>query len=138
MKSAADVARKWARNTGGAGENYKAGIQAVTESPMEAAIRQKNAYVSGVQRAADDGKWEAGLRRTDFGTWKKNAMEVGAQRLTSGVTKATPKMEQFMAEFIPHVQAGKDKLRALPRGSLNENIARAVAMIEHNAQFRRR
>lgn len=137
-KSAADVAKKWSRNLGAAGDSIRAGVNAVTVNPAESAIRQKDAYVNGVARAAAEGKWERGLRRNSLEDWRKAMLEKGLSRVATGANQAIPKMEAFLTEWLPYEDQLKQKLASMPRGDLQTNIARAVAAIEHNAAFRRR
>lgn len=131
------VAAKWQRNTAASGQAYKDGINAVTQSPMEAAANQADRYIAGVTRAVESGKWQAGLRRTSLSAWKQASTEYGAQRLADGAKKAQPKMESFMTEFMPHVMRVADTVRQMPKGGLQNGINRAVAQIEGNANFRR-
>lgn len=132
------LAQKWARNIGAATESIKAGVNAVTVSPTEKAARAQDQYLLGVQRAVSDGKYAAGLRRVTLADWQQAMLNKGIPRVASGAMAAQPKMESFLSEFLPHVQAGQRMLESMPRGDIQQNIARAVAMIEHNAKFRRR
>ena len=65
-------------------------------------------------------------------------LEKGLSRVGTGASQAMPKFADFMSEFIPHLQAGVRALETMPRGDLSQNVARAVAMMQHNARFRRR
>jgi len=134
----ADIARKWQRNLAGATESIRSGVNAVTVSPTEKAAQQADAYLVGVQQAVADGKFQSGLRRVSLDDWKRSFLEKGVPRIASGAAAAQPDFEQFLSEFLPHVERGKQMLESMPRGDLRQNIARAVAMIEHNSKFRRR
>lgn len=130
------IADKWSRNASQSTEAFKAGVQAVTENPAQKAIARKDAWVQGVQEAAADGSYERGLSKITLQSWKDSMLNKGAARIASGVTAAKPKFQAFMQRFIPHLQAGQAKLQSMPRGDLGTNIARAVAMIQHNAEFK--
>lgn len=132
------VAQKWARNLNAAGESIRAGVEAVTVSPTEKAARRVDAYAAGVQRAVADGTFVSGLRRVTLEAWKDSMLKKGAPRIGAGATAAVGKMEGFLAEFLPYVDSGKRALEATPRGDLQTNIQRMIAMVEHNARFRRR
>ena len=56
----------------------------------------------------------------------------------SGAVEGKGKMADFLTDFLPHVEAGQRMLESMPRGDLQSNIARAVAMMQHNSQFKRR
>lgn len=130
------MAEKWARNAGAAGQSYTQGIDAVTSSPAERAIAQRNQYLQGVQASVD--KWEAGLRRVSLEEWKRKAREKGSARYTSGVQGARGDYQSFAEEFAPHIQQVQSELQSMPRGDLQTNIQRAIHVMNRNAEFRRR
>lgn len=136
MKNASEVARKWASRLGAAGESIRQGVQAVTVNPAERAAARQDAYIAGVQRAVADGRYLRGLRRTTLQGWQDAMVNKGLPRIASGATAAIPKFQAFMEKWIPHEEALKAKLANQPRGDLQQNIARAVMAMEHNAQFR--
>lgn len=137
MPSAQTVANNWKNGMAASGEKLRAGVNAVTESPMAKAAARSDAMLQGVQRAVASGKWQAGLQRVSLEQWKKDMLEKGAARVATGAAAATSKVQAFFQEFLPHVQAGLNSLEAMPRGGIEENIARAAAMMRHNATFRR-
>lgn len=118
---------------------YKQKIERLTENPLEAAASPEASarYIAGIQHSEATGKRIAGLRRVPFSEWKRLAATKGASRLVSGATEAKGKYLAFMTQFLPHLEAGVAKLKAMPRGDLNQNIQRAVAMMQHNAEFKR-
>lgn len=136
-QNAAAVTQKWLRNLGGATESYKQGIASVTESPMEKAANAKDAWVAGVNRARENGKYEAGLRRVSLQSWQQSATIKGAARLADGAQQAKGKMESFLRDFLPFVAENQRKIADMPRGTLEQNIARAAEMMRLNATFRR-
>ena len=138
MPSPQQAAEKWSRNLGAATTSITEGVQNVTVSPTAKAAERADAYLAGVQRAIADGKWQAGLRRVTVEDWRSAMVQKGIPRIASGASAAVPKMASFLDEFLPHVEAGLRQLESMPRGDLNTNIQRAVAMINHNARFRRR
>lgn len=137
MQSATEIGQKWVNNTSAAGPAYVAGIQAVTASPMEAAAQAADRYVQGVQRSVTDGTFQRGLRRVSLGDWKDASIKKGANRLADGARQAKDKMTGFLTEFLPHLKRGQDMLASMPRGDINQNIQRMVAMVQHNASFKR-
>lgn len=132
------AADKWARNLSAAGEAIKAGVQAVTVAPTEKAAQRADAYAAGVARSVADGKYQAGLRKVTLADWQNKVLRVGLPRLAAGAAENKSKVQSFLTEFLPYVEAGQRMLESMPRGDLQTNIQRAVAMMNHNAQFRRR
>lgn len=135
---AAAVSRLWVTRTSGARQEYIDGVNAVRDSPMDKAAGRSDAYVQGVQRAVQSGKWQAGLRRVSLANWKQITTSVGADRLASGVTAARPKFEAFMREFLPFLAQTMQAVDGQhPRGDLEANIRRATATMRAIAEFRR-
>lgn len=136
MKNPATVAAKWSRNLGASGDSIRAGVQAVTTNPAERAIARKDAYVQGVQRAAAEGRYERGLRKVTLQMWQEAMLGKGLSRIASGAAAGQSKMAAFLEKWLPHEEALKQKLASMPRGDLQQNMARCMAAIEHNAAFR--
>ena len=133
------IAQKWQRNLAGATESIRQGVQGTSVSPTERAAARTDAYVAGVQRAVADGKYQAGLRRVTLADWQRAMIDKGLPRVASGAAAAQGKVQEFMAEFLPFVEAGVSQInRDMPRGDLEQNIQRAAAIARHNATFRRR
>lgn len=136
MVSPQVAADNWARGMGQAGEKMKAGVMAVTESPMEKAAQAVDRQVAGVMRAAQSGKTAANLRAVSMQAWKDAYTNIGVGRAAAAANTAKPKMAAFMQQFLPWVAQGQQKLASMPRGDVETNIARAVEMMRHNSQFR--
>lgn len=139
MASPKQAAQNWSQSLSNATNKIRQGVQAVTTAPSEKAIEAIPRMVQGIQRAAADGKIADGLRRVTLQGWQASMINKGIPRIAPGAMDAEPKMEQFLAEFLPHVQAGLERInREMPRGGKEQNIARAVAMMRHNGEFKRR
>jgi hypothetical protein len=137
-KSPQQVASKWSRNLGQASQSIAEGVRGVTESPTEKAAREAQRYVDGVNRAVQDGKWQSALRGVTLEEWREKMLTKGVQRIASGAQASQSKFEKFMADFLPHVEAGQRMLANMPKGDLASNIQRMIAMTEHLAKFRKR
>lgn len=135
MKDPAQVAQKWTTNLSAAGPSIQAGVNAVTQAPGAAAARQRQVYVQRVAERADH--WAARVASVSLQDWQQATLDKGLPRVASGAQAAQPKMESFMREFLPHVERVSTQVRAMPKGGVENGIARAVAQIRGNAQFRR-
>jgi hypothetical protein len=138
MKNPQQVAQKWSQNVARSSDSIRAGVQNVTVNPAEKAAARQDAYVAGVQRAAAEGKYRRGLAKVTLQSWQEAMITKGLPRIASGASAATPKMAAFMEQWLPYVEAGKQKLASMPRGDLQQNIARMITMVEHAASFRPR
>lgn len=137
QRDPAKVAAKWSRNLIGARESYIAGIREVVDNPMEKAAAKKQEYVAGVTNNAE--KWAANLRAVPMDVWRTNAITAGAERLTSGAQKAQPKVERFLAAFLPfEAQQLAELNRTNPRtANVESNIARASEWMRKMSKFKR-
>lgn len=138
MQSPTQIAQNWQRGLANSTEKMKQGIQAVSVAPTAKAAARVDAMVAGVQRAAAEGKIQAGLMRVSLQDWQQAMLQKGVTRVASGAQAAVGKFEGFMAQFLPHLEAGMRALDNMPRGDLEQNLARANALARHNATFRRR
>lgn len=133
-KDPASVAADWAQKLGGATSKITAGVQSVQVAPGQAAARQKAVYLQNVTANAD--KWATHVAAVPLGDWQAAMVNKGIPRIASGATAAQGKMQNFLTQFLPYVDSVK---RGLPaRGNLDANIARMVAMVRGNAQFKMR
>lgn len=129
------AAQSWARGLASAQEKVRAGIMAVTESPTAKAARRVDAMVAGFMRAAQEGRIQAGLESVSLEDWKSAMINKGLPRVAAGATGAQGKMEDFLTQFLPHLESGLRKLESMPRGDLETNINRATEMMRHNSTF---
>jgi hypothetical protein len=131
----ATVAAKWARNLSAAGDSIRAGVAAVNVAPTQKAAARVDAYVQGVARAAQSGKFQRGLNRVSLQSWQDSMVNKGLPRVASGATAAKDKVTAFLQKWLPYQDQLKSKLASMPRGDLQTNIQRAITAMEHNAAF---
>lgn len=129
------VAAKWTRNLSAAGESIRQGVMAVTESPTAKAAQAQDRFLAGVQASVASGKWQRGLQRVTLEDWRQSMLEKGLNRIATGAAAAEGKMTSFMTEWLPFEERVVSALP--PRGTLEQNIQRAVEVMQKNAAFRR-
>lgn len=130
----AQVARdRWQQGVQGAGTRWADGINAITDNPLAKAADKKAVWLQRITASAD--KWEKRLRAVDFATWKRQTVAVGQANYTNGALKGAPKYLAFMDKFLSHLRDGITQVKAMPNGTLQERIARAVFMMNHNHKF---
>ena len=134
-KSPQQVADKWATNLGAAGQAIKDGVNSVTTAPTALAAAAESRYISGVQNAVTSGKWQAGLNRVTLQDWKDTMLQKGLARVGPGAAAAKSKFASFMQQLLPYQQQLIASLP--PRGDINANIARMVAMAQGMSHFKR-
>ena len=134
--TAQQVAERWSQRGSNSGETVRAGVASVQENPAEKAAAAKDRWLAGVQRAAQNGKYEAKLRQVTLADWKNAMINKGIPNMQNGYTVAKAKFARFMEQWLPYVRQGAAQIRMMPKNNLDQSIARAVAMIRHNAAFR--
>lgn len=135
--TASEFADKWARRTTGATEDYKRGISRVSEAPGAKAARRQDAYVEGVRRAAESGKWSERVAAVPLGDWQRKAINKGAPRIAAGVQEAEGDVQKFAGELLDHIDSGRSQLESHPRGDLETNLQRMNTFVRHMSGFRR-
>lgn len=133
----AQVVQRWQDRGAASGDTVKAGVNAVTESPMEKAAARKDAWLAGVQRAAQSGKYENNLRAVSLQDWKNAMLNKGIPNMQNGYTNGKAKFQRFMSEWLPYAQQISQAVKAMPKGTLQQGIDRATAAIKMAADFRR-
>lgn len=136
--NAGAITTKWQQRASGAAGAYKDGVNAVTEAPGAAAVRNSQAYIQHVTESYNNGRWAARTSAVTAEAWKAAASTKGANNYPGGITAGAPKMQQFMTNFIPHLQSGMAAVAAMPKVTIQDSINRAGAMIMHNHEFKNR
>lgn len=133
--NADEVARLWAERGANSAASVRAGVNAVQESPMAKAAQRVDAWVQGVQRSRD--KFVNKLNAVTLTEWKQAMLGKGLQNMANGYNDAQNqrKFLNFMRAWLPYVREGAARVRAMPKGTLQQAIDRAAEMIRHNARF---
>lgn len=127
--------QKWVTNLSGSTEAIRRGVMAVTTAPGQKAAAQSDKWLQRVQ--ASQAKWKARVGSVSLGDWQNSMNSVGIPRVAQGANAKQAKYTSFAADFFPYLSQGVDKVQGMPSVTLEQNIARAVAMINHNANFKR-
>lgn len=134
--TADQAAAKWVQRLSAATQDVANGVQGVTTAPGLAAARNRQGYLAGVQASVD--KWAARTSAVSLQEWQDKMVNVGVPRIATGAQANQGKMAAFMADVLPHIDAGVTKVKAMPNASLEDGIARSAAFIRHMATFKRR
>lgn len=130
----ASVTEKWAQRTSGATQQVIEGVRRVQQAPGVKAAAQKQVWLANIQAKAD--KWENNTKAVTLQSWQA-ATEAGAARIAAGVNAKKGKMESFLTEFLPYVETVQRQVDAMPRGSLEQNLARMMENARKLSQFKR-
>ena len=135
--TATEFQEKHARRLKASVEDVRKGIDRVTENPCEKAAAKQDKMVANLTRAVADGKWAAGLKRVTLEEWKRKARDIGVNRIAAGIDGAKDKTIDFAEDLLPHIDRGRDKIKAMPDVTLDDNINRMTSFIRHMSEFKR-
>lgn len=135
--TAIEFQEKHARRLKGSVEDIRKGIDRVTENPCDKAAAKKDKMLTNLTEAVQSGKWEAGLKRVPLEKWKKQARDVGVNRIAAGIDAAKEKTVAFAEQLLPHIDRGQEKLKSMADLTLDDNINRMTSFVRHMAEFKR-
>jgi hypothetical protein len=126
---------KWVANLSAAGPSITAGVNAVTVAPGASAAKAVTTWLARVQASAP--KWQKNVGAVTLQEWQTAMLDKGVPRIASGAQAAQGKYAAFATSFFPYLAQGVAKVKAMPKTDLSSSIARAVAMIQHNAAYQK-
>ena len=135
--TATEFQEKHARRLKAAVEDVRRGIDRVTENPCEKAAAKQDKMLTNLTAAISNGKWAAGLKRVTLEDWKRKARDIGVNRIAAGIDGAKDKVVSFAEVLLPHIDRGKEKIKAMPDVTLDDNINRMTSFIRHMSELKR-
>jgi len=124
VKTAVQIAEKWARVTAQRGADYEAGAVGAGAKQNAAAIAGEKAFVSGVTSGNIGKMFSGGLKKAGADKYNRKVKEVGVQRFGAGVTAAQGDMASGMAPMVEAI-AGVTMPQRFTRGD-PQNQARST------------
>lgn len=132
---AAAAAQKWSGNLAASTPAIQAGVEAVQVAPGKLAAAQQQAWLQRLTASAP--KWARNVAAVSLDSWKTDMLGKGLQRIASGATAAEPKMQAFFGELLPYTAKVSAAVRAMPKGNLQQSIARMTKNVQMMAQFQK-
>jgi len=131
----AEFREKHARRLKAATDDMRKGVEAVTQAPGAKAAAKIDKLRTNLLKAIDSGKMAARLKAVPLEVWKKKMIDKGIGRVASGIDDAAPKVEDFAAQLLPHIDKVKGEVDRLPDVTLEDNINRMTAFVRGMAKF---
>ena len=125
VKSAAEIAEKWARIAGQRASDYAAGVTGAGTTWETNAKAAKAAYTSAVTAGNIGQMWAGGVARAGGAKYERKATGVGKDRYSGGVSAAVGDMQSGMEPMVQTIASVTPPARQ-PRGS-EANLARVRA-----------
>lgn len=127
------AAAAWVQGLSAKTAKIQAGAQAVTVAPGQAAARNAQAYLAGVQQSFD--KWKRNTAAVSLQDWQTAFVQKGVPRIAPGAQAAQAKMTAFMGQLLPYVASGRGQLPA--RGTFEQNVQRATQWMQYMHRFQK-
>ena len=127
------VADKWATNLTNSTQSITNGVNAVTTAPGQKAAQAVDLWAQRV--AASRNKWATNVGKVTLEEWKSKMINVGIPRVASGATANKPKVANFLTKFLPFQEQVTNQVRAMPKGTIEQSIARMTAQVRGTAQY---
>lgn len=135
VKALDQIAAKWSQRAQAAGPAYAAGVQAPKVSWSAATSNAKDSWASGVQAAATNGRFAAGVTKAGDAKWQAGATGKGVQRYPQGVAGAQSNYQQGFQRFAAALAAANLPNR-MPKGDpANQQRSNMVATLLHNVKM---
>lgn len=116
VKAAAASAQKYVNNAQAAAPAYTAGVQGAGGKWATNTAASAQSWQQGVQQAAADGRFSAGVNQTSQAKYQTRASGVGAQRYPQGVAGAGPSWQTNTTPYLNTI-AGLTLPARSPKGS---------------------
>lgn len=138
IPQAGDWASSWANGfkSQAAKDKYKRSVQALKQSPGEAAAAAQDKYKNATADAVDSGRYRDGNLSYSLTDYQQAAV-AGVDRFDSGAKKGTGKMAKFAAEFGPYLAQTQQMVKAMPNATESERDERMRANAHALRQFKR-
>lgn len=128
---------KHARRLKASIEDIRRGVGRVTANPCDAAAAKADKMIARLAEAVQSGKWARNLKKVSLEEWKDKMVNKGVPRISGGIDGAKDKVIAFAKDLLPHVDAGVNKIKALPDLTIDDSINRAATFIRHMADFKK-
>lgn len=119
-----EYAEKWGRRLKGSTEDIRRGVSRVTEAPGVAAAKAADRYASGVADAVTSGRWQQRVGAVSTEEWKTKTIQKGVARIGQGVDSAMVSQADMATKLLADVDAAASKANAMPKGTIEDSIAR--------------
>lgn len=121
----ATLAAGWATKLAGAGDRIKAGVQAVTTAPGQAAAAASGRWLASVTAA--EPRFKQNVAAVSLQDWQSSFIDKGLPRIASGAQAAQSKFAAVLTKILATERTIVGSLPA--RGDVEANIARSASFI---------
>jgi len=125
---------KWGRRLNAAGPDITNGVKRVKQAPGEAAAAAAELMLQRLTESVQSGVWAKQVASVSLQDWQDAMINKGIQRINQGVTQAQKTKQANIAALLDAVDAAAAEARALPKGGIEQSIARATTFMRAMSQ----
>jgi len=127
MKTAQQVAEKYASRASAASTDYVSGVETTTKDQAARAIASAEIHKQATIAALNEGRYAKGLQKAGNQAWKDGVRKKGGNRYGEGVSTASGKYAANSAAY----DSARGAAASLPRGlkGSETNLARVKAVV---------
>jgi hypothetical protein len=133
-KSLQEVMRKYQSGTANGQAAWLNAVESYEGNPMEEAAAAEERWETGVRKAAQEKKFSQRCRATPKEKWKANA-RAKQSRYSEGTKQGVASMTAFMSEYLPMAQEASRAIKAMPKGTEADALARVAEMMRRSKAF---
>ncbi len=122
--TADEYAEKWGRRLKAAAPDITRGVERVSVAPGKAAAAAQDLMLQRLMESVQSGLWATRVAGVSLEDWKQAFLTKGVGRIASGVDAATPKQVAMAQKLLAAVDNAAAIVRAMPKGDIEQSIAR--------------
>lgn len=126
---------KWGQRMGTAGPFIQAGVQRVQTAPGQSAAASAQLFAQRINEAITSGLWAKRVGSVSLQDWQQAMITKGIPRLTQGIAVAQKTKGPQITALLAAVDQASAAAKALPKGSLENSIQRAVTFMRTMSQL---
>jgi hypothetical protein len=126
--------QKWSTNLNAAGTYIKNGVNAVQVAPGQAAAQAQDRMLHGITTAIQSGKWAKNVSAVSLQQWQSAMINKGIPRIAQGTAQAVQNKGPAIDVLLANVSTAQAAAHALPKGGIEQGIARATAFMRAMSQ----
>ncbi len=118
---------KWGRKLQASGADITAGVNNVKTAPGQLAAQSADRALAALTEAFTSGRWQNAVAGVSLTDWQNAMKNKGIPRIAQGVTTAQQTRAPEIAALLSAVDNSVAAISNLPKGGLENNIARSTA-----------
>jgi hypothetical protein len=125
-KDLATTVANWTNGASGAQQKFVEGVQRTDVDPTQRAIAAQGALVNNFVQSVQSGRWARNLSQVGKAGWQA-ATVAKAGNYGTGIAAGADRYSTAMQTWLPIIDSAAASARAMPSGTLAQNLARANA-----------